>query len=353
MKKALLEVIEAPCRCTHLDRRAFTLIELLVVISIFVTLIVITASMVRLSLDGDKVRNGARQIQSFLMGARDRAIYAKTPVGVRFIKEKDPINDRIVRSMTYIQPGELWSDGLIELGRDGAGNVTLVNEKFGTNWQNLIDRNQFPTDIRIRIPKGGGGRWYRATQLSPTQLRLSTPFQIPAETAASNPVAFSENRSGVSTYDLQLDPAPIPGQKPVTLPSDVVINLDRSSRALDNLNTPGNRGSTLPDIWRNTSVTPPKYRDNLDIMFSPSGTVVGDLAATGLLHLYVGTKKAADLDQLAWQAGATADAEDAESRGDKLIVSVATRTGATSTHPISSLTNDRLLYAETGEGASK
>jgi prepilin-type N-terminal cleavage/methylation domain-containing protein len=371
------------------ERRGFTLIELLVVISILVTLLVITATMVRLSLDGDKVRAGARQIQSFLNGARDRAIYAKAPVGVRFIKS--PNNDRTITSMVYIQPGELWSDGTIELQRrdvqdpvpflpppptpaqlDGLPanpletEVWTVAEKAGTNWANLIARNRFPTDVRIRIPKGSQGTWYRATlersATSQVKLRLATPFRLPAETTvATLPSgeelrAFAAGRDGVTTYDLQLDPVPFVGQKPVFLPAGVVVHLDRSSRNIDNLATASNRGNILPTAWRIAlpAPNPPRYSDQIDIMFSPSGTVIGQAATAGLLHLYVGTQKDADLDRLAWEGGSAAETEDSENRGDKYFVSVATRTGAVSVHEVGyGAGSDRLLYAETGEGAGK
>ncbi|MBA4031139.1 MAG: hypothetical protein C0478_09665 [Planctomyces sp.] len=340
-------------------RGGFTLIELLVVISILVTLLVITGSMVRLSLNGDKVRAGARQVQSFLQGARDRAIYAKSPVGVRFIKS--PGNDRTITSMIYIQPGELWSDGTIQLRRNEtnltSNDVLVVGEEAGTNWANLIARQRFPNDVRIRIPKGSAGTWYRATldtSAGQIRLRLTTPFRLPAETASGELVAFAAGRDGVSTYDLQLDPVPFVGQKPVFLPNDVVIHLDRCSRNLDGLATASNRGSLLPTAWRDASVNPPRYSNQIDVMFSPSGTVIGQAATTGLLHFYVGTQKDADLDRLAWEGGATPETEDSENRGDKLIVTVATRTGATSSHAITfGSGSDRLLYAETGEGAAK
>ncbi|QDV29289.1 hypothetical protein Spb1_11690 [Planctopirus ephydatiae] len=341
------------------ERRGFTLIELLVVISILVTLLVITATMVRLSLDGDKVRAGARQIQSFLNGARDRAIYAKAPVGVRFIKS--PNNDRTITSMVYIQPGELWSDGTIELRRDESDltstDVRVVAEAAGTNWANLIARQRFPSDIRIRIPKGSQGTWYRATldtSAGQIRLRLTTPFRLPAETPSGTLQAFAAGRDGVTTYDLQLDPVPFVGQKPVFLPAGVVVHLDRSSRNIDNLATASNRGNILPTAWRDGSVNPPRYSNQIDIMFSPSGTVIGQAATAGLLHLYVGTQKDADLDRLAWEGGSAAETEDSENRGDKYFVSVATRTGAVSVHELGyGSGSDRLLYAETGEGAGK
>ena len=59
------------------SRKGFTLIELMVVVGIILLLATITLTAVNLTIDGDKIRNGARQIQSYLEGARDRAIFSK------------------------------------------------------------------------------------------------------------------------------------------------------------------------------------------------------------------------------------------------------------------------------------
>ena len=60
-----------------LSRNGFTLVELLVVITIMLLLLSMTVYAVNFSRDSDRVGGGARQIQSALAGARDRAIYAK------------------------------------------------------------------------------------------------------------------------------------------------------------------------------------------------------------------------------------------------------------------------------------
>ena len=100
-------------RCSsEIRRSAFTLIELLVVITIIVVLLAMTALTVRFSNESDRVRGAARQIQSFLSGARDRAIYAKEARGVRFFIS--PENPRAVTTMAYIAPGGTWSSPKIQ-----------------------------------------------------------------------------------------------------------------------------------------------------------------------------------------------------------------------------------------------
>ena len=81
-------VVECPSRVA---RSGFTLVELMIAITILLLLTLITATAVRNNLESDRVPGGARQLQSYLEGARDRAIYStKTlnpgPRGVRFLR---------------------------------------------------------------------------------------------------------------------------------------------------------------------------------------------------------------------------------------------------------------------------
>jgi len=78
------------------NRSGYTLVEILVVVSIVLILFSMTLATVRLTRDGDRVSSAAAQIQSFLAGARDRAIYARAPRGVRFFLDGD--NPRVVSS---------------------------------------------------------------------------------------------------------------------------------------------------------------------------------------------------------------------------------------------------------------
>jgi len=98
-------------------RGGFTLVELLVVITIIVILLTMTLLTVNFSNEGDRVKGAAGQVQSFLAGARDRAIYAKEPRGVRFFV--NPENPRAVNTMAYIAPGGSWSSP------ENSANVSL------------------------------------------------------------------------------------------------------------------------------------------------------------------------------------------------------------------------------------
>jgi prepilin-type N-terminal cleavage/methylation domain-containing protein len=391
------DTAHSACRAvTTLRRRGFTLVELLIVVSVLLILAVMVASAINVTISGDKVRAGARQVQSYLAGARDRAIYAREPRGVRFLL--DPTNNRTVSSMVFIGPTDPWSQGAIQIERldadnDGIADSTAPfvvrgfdNDPGGdyranspTDWYNLFQQGMIINgSTRIKIPNDDTGQWYTFTtellfQNNP-RLHLTTAYQGPGQpnpTAGALP-AFAQN-SGPVTYLMELPPTVLPNQEVVLLPKGSVVHLDRCSNnfeQVDNVTPASGRGNKLPDYWKNfpsTSSDPSgfDYISRMDVMFSPRGVVVGNAAQRGIIHLYIADQKDADRDRLYWgnpssyptvsapEYGVWADpTAQGYERGDHVILSIFTRTGAVSTHQIYSNT-DPFRLAETGEVAGK
>lgn len=296
------------------SRAGFTLVELLVVISIMALLLTMTVLAVNFSRDAERVVGAALQVQSFLSGARDRAIQAKEPRGVRFFLDTN--NHRAVTAMAYIDPAEYWSDGTIRLERldennDGitdvgpGGDYRYDIEQDGVfdndgrltedtrqvrivagadpGWWELKRRGLLFDGLRIRIPKGPTGTWYTVnTRLidisvvkTPVQkLILEIPYADPGDMPVEKPVAFA---NGPVDYELELPPRILP-MDPVKLPVDTIIDLD---------------GSKLPPSWRpNFSATSGgsgnvEYSQFMDVVFSPRGNVIGNAAASGIVHFYI------------------------------------------------------------------
>lgn len=227
-------------------RSGFTLIELLVAVSILLALSAFTLTVVNITMDSDRIRSGSREVQSFLEGARNQAIYAKAPRGVRFLLSPD--DPTVVNSMIYIGAPSKFS---------GTIDVTNAASAFGAvpaEWANLNSRGLLLDGARIKIPKSGG-EWYTISQNGANNWELTKPY-----IGVTNP---SEQ------YELELAPAVLPNQEPRLLPRGVVIDLDNSM---------------LPTSWV-TAVGPPStYSTQMDVLFSPRGTVMGAVGATGRIH---------------------------------------------------------------------
>jgi hypothetical protein len=273
-----------------------------------------------------------------------------------------------------------------------------------TNWQDLYQRGLLRDGNYIEF-LDGSGKYAISTRLlnsagpapdggNQVRLLLQTKYRLPAETPPGSVLAFNRR----IRYRLYLTPAPLPNQEPTLLPKGVVIHLDRCSTDPDGRfplppgTTPTRdrrlRGNRLPPSWR---VSPPlapasstdpnstgfSYTPYCDLMFSPRGTVDGPEASVGLIHLYVGEQKDADRDRADWSLAPPAAGQNwsapemlpgttasdptgnAYQRGDKLIVSIFTRTGRVMTSPIFTLPDgqevqgQRFRYSETGEVAGK
>ncbi len=329
----------------------FTLVELLVVITVLLILVVMTVSSIDFTFSSERLKAGARQVQSALAGARDRAIFAKEPRGLRFLvdsSDSTSVESRVVTSMIYIGAPSDWREGQIRLERvDADGNgvaepsvdtdndgtldetaVMIVRGDALCGWytlkergflglfedQNLNGRLDPGEDAngnglldldapRIKIPADDNGSWYTVLvfssgpyALTPVNqvLKLVTPYRDPGHPPTTNVVAFQGG--GPNTYILELPPRMLPEAQPILLPAGVCIDLDGSQvpgswRSFgEDLNDNGalNGGE---DTNMNGKLDRSSYSSRMDVLFSPRGIVTGSVAAEGLLHLYVAELK--------------------------------------------------------------
>ncbi len=362
-------------RPAFVSRVGFTLIELLIVVAILLLLTTFTIISVDLTFESERVRAGARQVQSLLEGARDRAIRARAPRGVRFLLDTDQDSGRMVTSMVYVGAAEPWNEGQITLRRPDFNNddvadspeVTIVEGTPDALWDNLKRRGFLGVyedlngngvldpgedlngngglDIetpRIRIPGDKNGTWYRVRThllgrdpVNPNILVLIQEYRDPGTTPTSSVVAFEG--TGPSTYILELPPRILPDADPVLLPAGVVIDLDASD---------------VPGFWRPPSGTghAVPYLSRMDLMFSPRGTVIGSPAGAGLLHFYV--TRRIDVENATRLVspprppvnsgappripadGFFATLPNSPPVGDRSLVSVFTSTGKVASHPL-------------------
>ena len=284
----------------NMNRKAFTLVEMVVVIGILILLTMMTISLVNVTQDEDRVRAAAAQTQAFIEGARDRAFSSKENSGVRILYETDigPNGETIAygTSLVYIKaskltekdfPEEIKEPRIIISGQD----ISFVDPRVKLQWDNMVDRGLLPdtsksgecADIFIGelrhtlyVSSSNGSYQYSLTR-------------APALRAAGQPVG----------YTILLNNIVMPNQTPMALPQNVVIDLTNSQ---------------LPDSW----ITGNTLKQNLDVMFSPSGIPIGMESAVGLLNLVVADSADFFQNKLPGQA---------DKEGEERVVSVHMKTG--------------------------
>ncbi len=301
------------------SRRGFTLIELLIVVTLLLLLTAMTVVAIDFTFQAERVKSGARQVQSLLTGARDRAIALRKPCGVRFFLEDDDLNGRRVTSMAYIVEAEPWRDGTVTLERiddvapfDEADSpdVAIVRGSPNTLWSTLmlrgymegfedinlnnqldvgedtnLDQRLDTQNPKIRIivdPDREKNPWYSVLthriSAGTNELQLIGGYQGSISKPFPSVQAHEAGRR--LNYELQMPPRILPDADLVQLPAGVVIDLDASK---------------VPDAWRPEfgAGHDRPYRKRLDIMFSPQGTVME--GSTGLIHLVLMLREDADL----------------------------------------------------------
>jgi prepilin-type N-terminal cleavage/methylation domain-containing protein len=335
------------------QRSGFTLTELLVVIAILLILAGMTLAVFNTVTSSDRIRSGARQLQSGLMGARDRALFAQKVSaaqgdslsrGIRLVTEPGPTGTRpIVRQMVYIQETEpvRFAFGSyptcveirrIDIDGDTDSNsdpyeatdpirvVREVNQDGSavafSEFQRLKDEGFLKEGMQVYLvsgtnPDGINGDYYtiqfnnpfpgapNGGATRPDELYLVNDYTS-SVVPLSSAIAFA--RQTVSMR-IELPPQPIVGEQPLQLPAGIVIDIGADTLLAR---------SDLPQSGWTADY------GAYDILFNARGGVSGRLGATGLVPFLLCDGR--DLEEGLNPASPT-------SRGDWLVVTLFTQTG--------------------------
>jgi Tfp pilus assembly protein FimT len=333
-------------------------VELLVVIGILLLITAMTVAAVSSLNSGDRVRGAGRQVQSYLDGARGRAVYGGNTIGtgyqcgVRFIPDAN--NPALVTSIQYVEldPKNASITGgryrLARLDVDnnniadrpeivrmiGYADASNLNNSANTKWiaryqQGLITDGQF---VVFNYPTSNR-RYQLSTkllQVNIEELILMSPYD---DQGTATPVAQVDGLTPQATpnYKILLPPQPMANQEPRSLGNNAVIDLTLSKGL-----------STL-------LVSPQR----MDIMFSPRGTVAGPLTGTGIVEFVLSDRE----DSVKGISLPTTTTPNPTTKRDRLIVSLTPQTGMTAVHPVyvdpMGIIADPYRYAETGEVAKQ
>ncbi|MDE2098968.1 MAG: prepilin-type N-terminal cleavage/methylation domain-containing protein [Patescibacteria group bacterium] len=321
------------------NRHGFTMLELLVAIGIILLMTSLAVAVFTTTMNADRIRSSARQVQSALAGARDRALRAGRDApgsgqfgnqrGLRFMVDNPPLlpaGTATVSQMMYV--GNLAPfAGTASLFYDSRG---APRELHGTanQWVSLFNQGVLTNNSTVQL--NHDGRWYGIAS-APTTVTTGpgAPYdvmQLSADYLTASPSTGTAGTAVTTPVNpfcaIQLGNATLPGAQPITLSSSIVINLNNSS------NVPAYAATGY-----------------FDIMFSPRGVVTGSASAKGLIHLFL----AESTDVIAGVAPT------APASKDKLICTLSTRTGNVATYPVnvSGASPDLYLFAKQGFVAGK
>jgi len=357
------------------NRSGFTLVELLITVSILLVLAGITVTTLNYSAEKEKISNGARDIQTYLKGARDRAIFRRAETGVRILLDQNgPVNGagnpRCAASMVYIGVPEprtgtisiefdtnnpanhlrrlrFWSPGPdmlpgTAMADDNTDTLVDNTSEFSPDTatddiENTALRDEFTRlnnlgllgpGSEITLLPGGSTELTYTLAGGPGDWRLS-----------SNYVAGNVSGCMDINFRVKLLPSVLPNQQARELPKGVVIDLEACRRA-----------GTIPSNWFNS--TNNRYSNYMDILFSPRGVGAGTWSAEGQIQLLLAD--VADVEKGAFDP--TSDPYTNRTNiGRERVISINALSGnisLTSLNPADSdgnnILDDPFLYAETG-----
>ncbi|MCA9092123.1 MAG: prepilin-type N-terminal cleavage/methylation domain-containing protein [Planctomycetaceae bacterium] len=296
------------------NRSGFTLIELLVAITILLIVFAMTAGVVSLAINTDRIPSSARTIQASLLGARDRAVRAgradlnEQPYrGVRFVldpkyKFGGDTTSSAVTGLVYVGSQDDWTDGQVTI----TAPRTVVPPAWPASFTSA-----YLSNARIKIQEGSGA-WYRLYDNSGS-------VELTRDYAGTTGIPFN--------YVLRLPSEILPNEQPLPLDGNVVINLDRSQ---------------IPSNW-GTPVIGPYSQANMELNFNPNGSVYGPLAAQGAIYLYLCT-----VDDFLANTAAHPYGRDPDdpARGETLILKITPQTGQVQSFPLNPVNADPFKFAK-------
>lgn len=289
------------------SRRGFTLIELMVVLVVLLIVGLLGFTFFNSASKADLTRGGARNAQSFLEGARDRAIHDNLPRGVRFLRS--PNDPNVIDRMVYIGPAGILSEGEIQIDATSMRQIVFPDSRLNVLWDRLVTRGLITTGNWLTLKNGGNivgrfairvmGQDAMGMPLNPKQYFLTKNAPMPLGTNLE--------------YELHLGPSILPNQEPRQLPGKVLIDIQRSRFGDQPLSAVLPAGAPL------------------DVIFSPRGTIVGNAAQAGRIQLVV--RSLGDYEERPTMT----QAEVQDNENPTLVVVITTQTGSVSAHELSDL----------------
>jgi prepilin-type N-terminal cleavage/methylation domain-containing protein len=240
--------------------RAMTLIELLVVIAIILALAALAAAFMPRVQDSTRLSSAVDQLQQWLLTAKMRAKRDGLATGVRLIQDtNDP---GMYSQFQYIQQpdplvggqaagGGTFTGGYCASATSTAAGTILTFGNVDFSLGGLPNPAEWLVQVGDYVEMRDGGGIHLITAVTSGATLMVSPAQpvfLPAPTA---------------NYRILRQPRPVIGENPLQMPGNLAVDLSLS--------------------YMQPNITGTSY----DILFSPSGAVVGTNAGLSKIFLYV------------------------------------------------------------------
>ena len=270
-------------------REAFTLIELIVVISIILVIAALAAAFAPRVSDSQNLTRSVDQLEQWLLTAKMRAKRDQLATGLRFvqasgdppgmfsefqyIQQPDPLSGGWVTASA--QPGSvpfgpLWLNGGICLPTSTRGQVQLFN--VDCSMGQTLTPNQYLIQPGDYLEMRDGGVYFIAAA---TATATNPPVTIVQLSGSVYDTSLSIT-SPTTNYRILRQARILIGESPLQLPNNYALDTTLIPPTI----IPGN--TTV--AWSNVQTAP---NGSLEILFSPSGAVVGANSGLGKLLMTV------------------------------------------------------------------
>lgn len=255
-----------------MSRRAFTLIELLTVILIMLVIAALAAAILPTLSSKNRVANAANGVHSWLLQAKMRAKRDRLATGIRLFV--DPNTPGSVSSLQWIQQAESLTGvrAALQATPLGMGQWWVVQDDTNYDFtMGGLPQNQWSVHVGDYLALNDGG---------PMQILSVAPGAVGITMIVkqgNGQINLQKPIEPTNFWTIYRRPYPLLGEPPLSMPKNVVLDTNLSGAGGAGF------GSVLTPSPTGT-LTGTSYVAAYDILFSPSGQVVGQ---TGLLAIWV------------------------------------------------------------------